>query len=195
MRSSWVCTGSIWPAKRSSARSRSPRSILRRVPKATKKTTRARVAATDGVAAACGLCGSRGAVTRTDCCGNLICDDAEEHVTSSHARKSCYRNHSHQTICAFHHTEGHDGVWKLCSRCRESFEPEMYAWYATNEFNFDKLENPPAFAPTVCQRCGKRIVLPQGGFTMAEGKYWCEACDPATARRSPRSRTRRRNGV
>jgi hypothetical protein len=107
----------------------------------------------------------------------------------SYARNSCYRNHSHQTICAFHHTEGHEGDWKECSLCRQNFEPEMYAWYGTNEFNFEKLANPPSFEPTLCEGCGNRIVLAEGGYTLAKGKYWCENCDP------PQPNRPRRGGI
>lgn len=166
------------------------------MPRATKKTGRKlRLAETDGARTACGLCGSARRITQTECCGNFICDDADKYVMFSYARNSCYRNHSHQTLCAFHHNEEHGGDWKLCSSCRENFEPEMYAWYATNEFNFAKLENPPAFEPTLCEGCGKRIVLPEGGYILAKGKYWCERCDhssPAPGRSGSRAR---RQGV
>ena len=71
-------------------------------------------------------------------------------------------------------------------------EPEMYAWYVTNEFNFEKLANPPSFEPTLCEGCGNRIVLPEGGYTLAKGKYWCERCEPSPPpRRQPLNRPRR----
>src|SRR6266508_5426345 len=114
------------------------------------QTTRLRV---------CGVCGeATKELTRTECCDNLICDDLKEYVAFSYARNSCSRNHDNQTLCAFHHREEHARDWKACSKCRAEFEPEMYAWYATNPFNFEKLKDPPAFAPTLCDGCGKRIV-------------------------------------
>jgi hypothetical protein len=141
---------------------------------------------------ACGLCGeSTRQLTRTECCDNLVCDDEDEYVVFSYARNSCFRNHDRQTLCAFHHREEHNGEWKKCSKCRAEFEPEMYAWYATNPFNFEKLRDPPPFAPTLCDGCGERIVLPRGGYTLADGKRWCERCDPAFPSKR-RSRSRRR---
>src|SRR5687768_6284271 len=87
----------------------------------------------------CGLCGeATNQLTRTECCGNLICDDLDQYVAFSYARNSCYRNHDNQSLCAFHHHEEHGGDWKDCSKCRDEFEPEMYAWYVTNPYNFEK---------------------------------------------------------
>lgn len=142
----------------------------------------------------CGLCGeATKELTRTECCDNAICDDLSEYVTFSYARNSCFRNHANQTLCAFHHHNAHAGGWKECSKCRAEFEPEMYAWYATNPFNFEKLKDPPPFGPTLCDGCGKRIVLPRGGYSLANGKRWCERCDPEMP---PRRRTRpQRRGV
>jgi hypothetical protein len=143
---------------------------------------------------ACELCGIAGKqLTHTACCGNLICDDEDEYVAFSYARNSCFRNHNNQTLCAFHHHREHTGVWKECSSCQEEFEPEMYAWFATNPYNFERLKNPPAFEPTHCDGCGERIVLPLGGYTLAGGKRWCDHCEPP---RAPRRRSRsRRAGV
>lgn len=140
----------------------------------------------------CGLCGeATKRLTRTECCGNRICDDENEYVVFSYARNSCYRNHDHQTLCAFHHREEHSGKWQDCSKCREEFEPEMYAWYAMNPYNFEKLKDPPAFPPTLCDGCGERIVLPRGGYSLAEGKRWCHRCDsPSKPKRGPGSRPR-----
>lgn len=140
---------------------------------------------------ACGLCGLAGKrLTRTECCGNLICDDDDEYVLFSYERNSCHRNHDRQTLCAFHHGEQHDGQWMECAECRAHFEPEMYAWYATNPYNFEKLKEPPPFEPTVCAGCGARIVLPLGGYSIVEGKRWCEQCDPSVSR-TPRRRSKR----
>ena len=36
------------------------------------------------------------------------------------------------------------------------------------------------------------IVLPEGGYTLAKGKYWCEKCDPSETPRLRTSRPRRR---
>lgn len=128
----------------------------------------------------CGLCGSaRKKLVKTECCGNWICDDEDKYVLFSYARNSCARNHRRFTLCGFHHTEGHKGDWKTCKKCLESFEHEleMYVWYGTNEYNFTKLENPPAFKPKYCSKCGNRIVLSEGGYSVLCDVYRCDKCE------------------
>jgi len=124
----------------------------------------------------CGLCGKTRKLTKTECCGQWICDDEDKYVLFSYATNSCYRNHRRYTLCAFHHNEGHAGDWKDCPRCRHSFETEIYVFYGTNEFNFEKLENPPAYLPTKCGRCGVVISLGYDGYSTKGDKYWCEGC-------------------
>ncbi len=88
----------------------------------------------------CGLCGSTTKpLTRTPCCGQWICDDADQYVLFSYARNSCYRNHDRYTLCSYHYHEGHAGRWQDCGECRESFETEIYVYYGSNEYNFEKL--------------------------------------------------------
>jgi hypothetical protein len=53
---------------------------------------------------------------------------------------------------------------------------EMYVWYGTNGYNFEKLENPPEYEPTLCTVCGKVIVLGEDGYAQLGDKYWCEVC-------------------
>lgn len=128
----------------------------------------------------CGLCGSsRKKLIKTECCGNWICDDEDKYVLFSYARNSCHRNHRRFTLCGFHHANGHKGDWRGCKECLDSFshEMEMYAWYGTNEYNFEKLENPPKFEPTHCWKCGKVIVLPEGGYSSLCNVYICGDCD------------------
>ena len=146
-----------------------PRSKHRKLP-------RSRRRAPQGAGRRCGLCGKTGKLTRTECCGNWICDDADEYVIFSYARNSCYRNHDRFTLCGYHHTEGHAGDWKECAVCREAFEPEMYAYYGTNEHNFEKIENPPAFEPKRCATCGAAIRLADGGYSQCGHDYSCESC-------------------
>ncbi len=124
----------------------------------------------------CGLCGKSGNLTKTECCGNWICDDADQYVLFSFARNSCYRNHSRFTLCSYHHNEQHSGRWQDCPQCRSEFETEMYVYYGTNAYNFEKLENPPAFEPTRCARCGRIIRLGEDGYSMHGMKYFCEPC-------------------
>lgn len=124
----------------------------------------------------CGLCGKTGRLTRTECCGNWICDDEHKYVLFSYARNSCSRNHRHYTLCTFHHNEGHKGDWKTCKKCRTSFETEIYVWYGTNEYNFEKLPDPPSFKPTHCSRCGAVIKLGTDGYSQRGSEYFCQAC-------------------
>jgi hypothetical protein len=131
----------------------------------------------------CGLCGKTGNLTRTECCSHWICDDEDRYVLFSFDRNSCHRNHRRYTLCGSHHAEEHEGRWQDCAECRESFETEMYVWYGTNEYNFEKLPNPPSFEPTRCAECGHVIRLGEDGYSMQADKYYCEPC---TAARLPR---------
>jgi DNA-directed RNA polymerase subunit RPC12/RpoP len=123
-----------------------------------------------------GLCRKTTNLTETECCNNWICDDEDQYVSFSYARNSCFRNHRRYTLCGYHHAEGHSGHWKECSQCREDTETEMYVYYGTNEYNFEKLENPPDYEPTKCSKCGVVIKLGAEGFTQSGDEYWCEAC-------------------
>ena len=124
----------------------------------------------------CGLCGKTRKLTRTDCCGQWICDDEDNYVLFSYAHNSCHRNHGRYTLCSYHFNEGHFGQWQDCQECRESFATEMYVWYGTNRFNFEKLVNPPSYEPTKCVRCGTVIRLGEDGYSIKGGEYFCEAC-------------------
>jgi hypothetical protein len=126
--------------------------------------------------ARCGLCGKTSNLTKTECCGNWICNDKHNYVMFSYARNSCGRNHSRYTLCGFHFNEGHPGDWKDCPECRESFDTEMYVYYGTNEYNFEVLPNPPAYEPTKCSGCGTVIVLGDGGYSTFRGENWCGHC-------------------
>lgn len=128
---------------------------------------------------ACGLCGSKTNLTKTECCGHWICDDEDQYVAFSYARNSCYRNHSRYTLCGYHDVEEHKGDWKDCKQCREDFSDnlEMYVDYGTNEYNFEKLPNPPAFEPTYCSQCGEHIIMANGGYSVRGDTYTCHGCN------------------
>ena len=134
----------------------------------------------------CGLCGKAGKVTMTDCCGNWICNDHEKYVLFSYARNSCSRNHDRYTLCGFHHNERHAGHWKECKECRASFKTEISVWYGTNEYNFEKLDNPPAFEPTLCGDCGQVIHLGTDGYSQLGDKYMCVKCHEKEMRKKTR---------
>lgn len=141
----------------------------------------------------CGLCGKMRKLAKTECCGNWICDDEDKYVMFSYATNSCHRNHRRYTLCGFHHVEEHSGDWKTCRDCK-AFETEMYVWYGTNEYNFEKLPTPPAYKPTKCSQCGTVIVLGEDAYSIRPGKagreYWCEECGSEDRERS----SRRTNG-
>ena len=124
----------------------------------------------------CGLCGATKNLTKTECCGNWICDDEENYVLFSYAQNSCSRNHRRYTLCGTHCTEEHPGRWQDCPKCREDCPTEMYVWYGTNEFNFEKLPNPPAYEPTLCSKCKRRITLSEGGYSQRGDEYLCSKC-------------------
>ena len=127
----------------------------------------------------CGLCDSaRKKLVKTDCCGNWICDDEDNYVLFSYARNSCLRNHRRFTLCGHHACEEHSGEWQACKKCLSSFkhEMEMYVWYGTNQYNFTTLDNPPPFQSTHCGKCGKHIVLPEGGYSVLCDEYRCKDC-------------------
>jgi hypothetical protein len=124
----------------------------------------------------CGLCGKPAPLMRTACCDQWICDDHHKYQLFSMARNSCHRNHARYTLCGYHHVEGHAGNWQTCEQCRTSFETEMYVWYGTNEFNFEKLQDPPAFEPTKCAGCGKVIRLGTESHLMSGDDYFCMKC-------------------
>lgn len=124
----------------------------------------------------CGLCGKTANLTKTDCCGNWICDDEHNYVLFSYARNSCHRNHDRYTLCSYHHNEGHSGNWQDCAECRKGFETEMYVHYGTNEYNFEKLTTVPTFEPTRCSKCKKVIRLADGGYSRNADGYFCGRC-------------------
>ena len=51
----------------------------------------------------CGLCGKTENLTKTECCGQWICDDEDQYVMFSFARNSCWRNHRRFTLCGYHY--------------------------------------------------------------------------------------------
>ena len=127
----------------------------------------------------CGLCGKTGKLTKTECCDQWICDDEDQYVMFSYAQNSCHRNHSRYTLCGSHDAEGHSGDWKDCPQCKDEIQPEMYAYFGTNEYNFEPLENPPDYEPTKCAKCGTVIVLSEGGYSISRGEHRCQKCSEA----------------
>ncbi len=145
-----------------------------RQPRAAKSQEPARPSEDD--APRCGLCGKKGKLVRTECCGQWICNDEENYVLFSYARNSCHRNHRRFTLCAYHHGEGHPGKWQDCLKCRADFQTEIYVGLGTNEYNFEKLPNPPAYEPTRCDACGTVVNLNDGGYSQGPKGLLCEKC-------------------
>ena len=143
---------------------------------ATAKKAPKRVPAVKAARRCCGLCGKTTRLTKTECCGHWICDDEDNYVLFSYARNSCHRNHDRYTLCSAHFNEGHAGRWQDCAQCLAMYEPEMYVYYGTNEHNFETLENPPAYEPTTCRKCGKVIRLGEDGYSQSSEGYACGKC-------------------
>lgn len=126
---------------------------------------------------ACGLCGKRKKLIQTDCCRNWICNDEDNYVVFSYARNSCSRNHRRYTLCAAHDQEQHSGDWQSCNACKKLFPTEMYDWYGTNEYNFEKLKALLPFTPAQCAACSCMIFISQEGYcSKPDGSYLCEQC-------------------
>lgn len=125
----------------------------------------------------CGLCGKTGNITKTECCDQWICDDADQYVLFSYDRNSCYRNHDRFTLCSYHYQERHKGNWKDCQKCKKDFKTEIYVWYGTNEYNFEKLTNPPEYKPTRCAKCKEIINLGKDGYCQTGKDYICLKCE------------------
>jgi hypothetical protein len=157
------------------------------------KTTKTGASRAPRVPRRCGLCGKTDRLTKTSCCRRWICDDEDEYVMFSFARNSCHRNHDRYTLCSTHHHEGHAGPWQGCQKCRERLGTEMYVYCGTNEHNFEKLVDPPAYEPTTCARCGQIIRLGHDGYTMAAEGTFCATCSEERLARLPRAPTTRSN--
>jgi hypothetical protein len=71
----------------------------------------------------------------------------------------------------------------------------MYVWYGTNEYNFEKLANPPAYEPTHCASCGQVIRLAEDGYVLHPTRgYLCLACGNLPDDLQPRPRRKGRSG-
>jgi hypothetical protein len=118
----------------------------------------------------CGLCGKSENLTQTPCCGNWICDDAQEYVLFSYDTNSCYRNHDRYTLCATHHREDHPGTWQKCQKCKDEYPIENYVDFGTSDFNFEKLKNPPKVT-IKCANCRFKSNTAQD-FAYQTSKGW-----------------------
>jgi hypothetical protein len=129
--------------------------------------------------ARCGLCGNTKNLTKTSCCDNWICNDADQYKLFTYERNSCYVNHEKYTVCSYHSHNEHPGRWQDCQECRENWmEMELYVEAATNEHNFEILKNPPKFKPSKCVKCGRVIILAAEGYMMTKEGYICSDCEP-----------------
>ncbi len=117
----------------------------------------------------CALCRKKENLVLTECCERWMCGESKR-------GRSCCEKHVRYTLCAFHHNEGHEGGWKECKKCRESFETEIYVAFGTGNHNWEVLENPPRFEPTYCDGCGKVIKLGRDGYMVDGKKYFCDDC-------------------
>ena len=125
----------------------------------------------------CALCGKAGVLIKTPCCNQWVCIDANPYIVPRSLRgKDCYKKHGQYTLCSFHHGEKHSGKWQDCPKCRRSFETEMYAYFGTNKYNFEKLANPPDYEPARCSKCNAIIILSQDEYSEKGDKKFCARC-------------------
>ena len=124
----------------------------------------------------CGLCGKTTNLTKTECCNQWICNDEANYKLFSFERNSCYRNHRRYTLCGYHYANGHDGNWKDCEECKKAYDIDLYVYFGTNEYNFEKLENPPKFEYKKCSKCGKTIKRGEEGYSVLGDTLLCERC-------------------
>ncbi len=112
----------------------------------------------------------------TECCGRMVCMVLLSDGWSL-SKSSCLIKHGRFTLCGAHHAERHGGDWKSCEVCPKTWPLEMYVWYGTNKWNFEKLENPPSYEPTHCAGCGRVIVLSKDGYSRdPAGSHRCVNC-------------------
>ncbi len=121
----------------------------------------------------CGLCGKTDNLTKSSCCNNWICDDSHEYVLFSYETNSCYRNHDRYTLCSYHHKENHSGKWQDCKKCKNEFQLENYVDFATNDFNFEKLTNPPKVI-IKCVNCGWESNSIQDFSLQTSNGFYCD---------------------
>ena len=69
----------------------------------------------------------------------------------SYAPNGCFWNHRRNALRGYHHVEGHAGHGKDCPESREKFETEIYVYYGTDEYTFEK--KAPRRRPKVRARC------------------------------------------
>ncbi len=124
----------------------------------------------------CGICGSKGPLTKTSCCDELICDDIKNDQGVPVEQSECRRNHEKYTLCHHHYRNEHEGDWKECKECRDSFDTEMYVYYGTNEYNVEVLDDPPDYAPTECAECGTVVDRSRDAHQMTQDGILCADC-------------------
>lgn len=124
----------------------------------------------------CGLCGKSSKIMKLKCCKNWICYDYDNLASNSFSSNSCIRNHNRFTLCAYHFLQKHEGLWYECDECKNNMETELYVWYGTNEFNFEKLQKIPDFKPKYCKNCYRIIKLGKEPYSVSKNDYVCFHC-------------------
>ena len=66
---------------------------------------------------------------------------------------------------------------------------EDYVWYGTNEYNFEKLPDPPAYEPTKCCQGATVIVLSEDEYSKLGKDYFCSDCTDERLRQSAKPTT------
>jgi len=124
----------------------------------------------------CKLCDTSSSLLKSPCCNQWFCNDEADYNLYKNPRASCFKNHQKYTLCGFHHSQGHEGEWKNCQKCKEGLKTELYVWHSTNKYNYDKLKNPPEYEPTYCSECNCTIRLGEECHSHNNDAYFCFRC-------------------
>eukprot|EP01133_Synstelium_polycarpum_P012996 gene12996-15287_t len=149
----------------------------------------------------CHICGQQPSrnlkLTRTECCGNWVCDNEDQYQLFSGSRDFCGRSHAKYTICGTksHTARKHQSPdWRTCQQCKvEPPEKGMLAglfggppskesslYFGTNGYNFMPMLNVPYNRVTVdCGRCKRAFLsyIEGSSLTMGDNTIICPECE------------------
>ena len=104
-------------------------------------------------------CSKTGKLRKTQCCGNWVCDDHDKYVPFSYAQKQLQPGIMTTIPSAGIITmKGMEATGKTARNAATYFETEMYVWYGTNDYNFEKLETRPSSNRLTALSVGRSFV-------------------------------------
>ncbi|GBF92203.1 hypothetical protein Rsub_05285 [Raphidocelis subcapitata] len=122
------------------------------------------------------------AMTRTQCCGNALCDTSGEYVLMSYSRDFCERSHDRYTLCGYHGEEREcdkSKDWRECPRCLSFGQLPDRLWRGLNAYNFCPLKSTDVPRHSRCDRCdGCQRLYMSGveGSAFSGGRSLCPRC-------------------